>query len=322
MKKYILCTLIFFMTFIISSCNNERRRVISYKTYENDVYSVDIPMDFCIKKSIGDLMSFEQEKLGSFISIQSLKNENLLNYAQNHNLGGNKFSYSLIGQTDTSCYYKITGNSVMWSAYQLYMTKRIGEMKYVISVSSSSDVQSKNELIALITHIQKSLISHSQKSDLSDNNNVGTVVEEKTDDDSFATRETKSYSIEYPKEWKVVLNPDQYTDVYLGDYQGKVGCTVLFVDTDYSINEIIEDGNTNMKNAGARVTSNKKLEINGVPCYKTIYEYSLSNMSVKQISYTFKKGNTMYNVKFGNNKQTIDANIALIDKIISSFKIK
>lgn len=322
MKKNILCSLVFFMAVVISSCNNERRTVINYKTYENDVYRVEIPMDYSIKKSIGDIMSFEQEKLGSFISIQSLKNENLLYYAQKHNTEGDKFSYSLIGQTDTSCYYKITGNSVMWSAYQLYMTKRVGEMKYVISVSSSSDAQSKNELVALITHIQKSLVSHSPKLDLSDNSSIKNVEEDNTDDDSFAIRETKSYTIEYPKEWKVVSNPDQYTDVYLGDYQGKVGCTVLFVDTDYSLDEIIEDGNTNMKNAGARVTSNKKLEINGIPCYKTIFEYSLGNMNVKQISYTFKKGNTMYNVKFGNNKLTIDANIALIDRIISSFKIK
>ena len=68
--------------------------------------------------------------------------------------------------------------------------------------------------------------------------------------------------------------------------------------------------------------SNTKISIDGQPCYKSIYEFTLGDSKIKQVSYLFKKDETMFNVKFGNDKTEIDENNALIEKIISTFKIK
>ena len=204
----------------------------------------------------------------------------------------------------------------MWCAYQLYMTKKIKDNQYVISISS--DVLGKDRLVAIIEHIQKSLTGLSQKTEIIEGNKNMDNVNNST----FSTRNTNYYSIDYPKEWSIVTNPDQMTDVYLGDPKGKIGCTILFFDVDYSLSELNEEGNENMRNAGAKITSNERINVNGCQCYKTILEYSLGDTKVKQISYLFKKDETMFSVKFGNDKTEIDKNIALIEKIIATFKIK
>lgn len=77
-----------------------------------------------------------------------------------------------------------------------------------------------------------------------------------------------------------------------------------------------------MKNAGANLVSNTKLTINNQLCYKATYEFTLSGIAVKQISYIFKKDNTMFNIKFGNNKKYVDASNNLIEKIIATFNMK
>lgn len=298
------------------SCNNAKE--IQYKSHmsHNKAYEVEIPIDFTESESIGDLLGFMQEKSHSFIVIQSLKDgESLSHFAESNNGGGN-FNYSLIQQTDTSRYYKITRGTTMWCAYQLYMTKKVDGNQYIISVSS--DVLSKDRLIAIMEHVQRSLSSHSQEMEIIDGQND----DGEDNNNTFVTRNTNYYSIDYPIEWSIVTNPDQMTDVYLGDPEGKIGCTILFFDTDYTLSELNEEGNASMKDAGATIISSTKISINGQSCYRTIFEFSLGDMKVKQVSYLFKNDETMFSVKFGNDKKEVDGNIALIEKIISTFKIK
>lgn len=90
----------------------------------------------------------------------------------------------------------------MWCAYQLYMTKKLNEKHYVISISS--DVLGKDNLITITEHVQRLLSAHSQKIE---------IIEGKKDKDggnnnAFVTRNTIYYSIDYPKEWSIVTNPD------------------------------------------------------------------------------------------------------------------
>ena len=301
---------------LLYSCNNES--VIQYKLHmsHNKAYEVEVPIDFTESESIGDLLAFTQEKSHSFIIIQQLKDgESFSHFAENNNTGGN-FNYSLVQQTDSTRYYKVTRGTTMWCAYQLYMTKETGDNQYVISISS--DVLGKDRLFTIMEHIQRSLTGLSQKIEIID----GNKDVDDGNNSTFTTRNTNYYSIDYPKEWSIVTNPDQMTDVYLGDPEGKIGCTILFFDTDYSLSELNEEGNANMKDAGATIISSTKISINGQPCYKTIFEFSLGDMKVKQVSYLFKKDETMFSVKFGNDKKEVDGNIALIEKIMSSFKIK
>lgn len=302
---------------LLYSCNNSQETQIQYKSHmsHNKAYEVEMPIDFTESESIGDLLAFTQEKSHSFIIIQLLKDkESLSHFAENNNSGGN-FNYSVIQQTDTSRYYKVTRGTTMWCAYQLYMTKKLDEGQYVISVSS--DVLSKDKLIEILEHVQRSLSGHSQKMEIVE----GQKIDDGFNNDTFVTRNTNYYSIDYPKEWSIVTNPDQMTDVYLGDPEGKIGCTILFFDTNYSLSELNDEGNANMKNIGATIVSSAKININGQPCYKTIFEFSLGDTKVKQVSYLFKKDETMFSVKFGNDRKEIDENIVLIEKIMSTFKI-
>ena len=314
--KHRITLLLTTIVVFLYSCNDEIE--IQYKTHmsHNKAYEVEMPIDFAESKSIGDLLAFTQEKSHSFIIIQLLKDsESLSHFAENNN-SGKGFDYSLIQQTDTSRYYKVTRGTTMWCAYQLYMTKKLDKNQYVIYVSS--DMLGKDRLIAIIEHVQRSLSGNSQKTEIIEGQKDGSGESM----DTFVTRNTNYYSIDYPKQWSIVTNPDQMTDVYLGDPEGKIGCTILFFDTDYSLSELNAEGNANMKNAGATITSSTKISINGQSCYKTIFEYSLGDMKVKQVSYLFKKGETLYSVKFGNDQKEIDENSVLIEKIMSTFKIK
>ena len=304
------------IVFLFSACNDEKELEYKLHMSHNKAYEVEIPTDFSMSEAIGDLLGFTQENTHSFIIIQSLGNNETISQFAKNNEGNDNFQYSVIQQSDTSLYYKVTRGTTMWCAYQLYMTKKLDGKDYVVYVSS--DMLSKNKLVSIIERVQRSLKFHSQEIE---------IIEGQKDDGNdsngaFVTRNTNYYSIDYPKEWTILTNPDQMTDVYLGDPDGKIGCTILFFDVDYSLSELNEEGNANMRNAGAKITSNQKININGKPCYKTIFEFSLGDTEVKQVSYLFKKDETMYSVKFGNDKKAIDDNIALIDKIMSTFKIK
>ena len=112
------------------------------------------------------------------------------------------------------------------------------------------------------------------------------------------------------------------SDVYIGSTNGKIGFTVLFFDTELSLSEVINMGNVDMKKAGINVVSNKIITINGQPCYKQVHEFWMNGNHVKHISYTFKKGQKIFNVKFGSLYNEVNANTALIDEIIGSFKMK
>ena len=279
------------IVFLFSACNDEKELEYKLHMSHNKAYEVEIPTDFSMSEAIGDLLGFTQENTHSFIIIQSLGNNETISQFAKNNEGNDNFQYSVIQQSDTSLYYKVTRGTTMWCAYQLYMTKKLDGKDYVVYVSS--DMLSKNKLVSIIEHVQRSLKFHSQEIE---------IIEGQKDDGNdsngaFVTRNTNYYSIDYPKEWTILTNPDQMTDLN-------------------------EEGNANMRNAGAKITSNQKININGKPCYKTIFEFSLGDTEVKQVSYLFKKDETMYSVKFGNDKKAIDDNIALIDKIMSTFKIK
>ncbi|MBQ8956990.1 MAG: hypothetical protein IJ057_00590 [Bacteroidales bacterium] len=133
--------------------------------------------------------------------VCNIVGESLSHFAENNN-GNGSFNYSLIQQTDSSRYYKVTRGTTMWCAYQLYMTKKLNEKHYVISISS--DVLGKDNLITITEHVQRLLSAHSQKIE---------IIEGKKDKDggnnnAFVTRNTIYYSIDYPKEWSIVTNPD------------------------------------------------------------------------------------------------------------------
>ena len=128
---------------------------------------------------------------------------------------------------------------------------------------------------------------------------------------SFVIYSGDGYSIGYPKMWKVVHNPDPISDVYIGDSMGHIGFTVLYFETNQSVTEINKIANKN------ELVTLKSLE-----GYRTIYLFSMGGINQTHISYLLKKGNLIYNIKFGGQSRYIDASVVLIDKIIQTIKIK
>lgn len=292
---------------------------VQYKLYmsHDKIYEVEIPADFDEETSIGSMLVFEKEKSHAYLTIMEINEGDSFGHVVEHNKREDAgFTYSIIEQTDTSCFYKITKGTSIWSATELYLMKSVDDHNYIIILSS--DIIGQSKLISMIRHIQQSLRPHSLEMELQ----VGEESDDDEVDDDFTERNTDYYSISYPKTWSLLVNPNQMTDAYIGDSEGKVGCTILFFDTDLSLAEINAEANTNMKEVGAVVTSEKKTVVNGMPCYRVVYEFSVGDKEVKQISYIFKSGNTMFSVKFGNNRDDVNANLSLIDKIMSSFTIK
>ena len=130
---------------------------------------------------------------------------------------------------------------------------------------------------------------------------------------SFVIYSGDGYSIGYPKMWKVVHNPDPISDVYIGDSMGHIGFTVLYFETNQSVTEINKIANRNAIQTGMEVCENELVTLKGLEGYRTIYLFSMGGI---------KKGNLIYNIKFGGQSRYIDASVVLIDKIIQTIKIK
>ncbi len=321
---------------VFFSCENQHQINIDYNNHvsSDKSYEVDIPVGFTKKSSNGSNMAYYQEKTHTLIIIKALKNdEGLRSFAQrNQNDNGyNKFSYSLFEQSDSSCFYRVTNGTNMWSAYDCYMSKQVRGTEYVVHVSS--DILKKDYILALIQHIQTSLKSHSSdttaprkplpsKKDNTTVSKKNNTVSKETKTDSYKTRNTKYYSIKYPNDWKMLTNFDNMSDVYIGSPDGKIGFIVLYFDTDLTLSDIVAEGNSNFKAAGAKILSSKKITVNGQSGYKTIYDYWMDNYHVKNVSYTFKKNGKVFNVKFGNAAKEVDVNADLIEDIIHTFKMK
>ena len=200
----------------------------------------------------------------------------------------------------------------MWSAYDLYMLKRLEGRNYLIKVSS--DVFGQSEVVEIIKHIYSSI----KPIKIERNETTGVMAKYTQAVSLCKTYSTKFYSIKYPKQWLVQEHLDEMTEVYIGSKADNFGFTIVRFETDYSLSEINAEGNKNAHQAGFRILENKQWEINGEKCYTTIQEISIQNQKVKHISYTLKKDNMLYNIKFGN--VTTKTQRKLAAKIMDSFQ--
>lgn len=314
--KYSITFALIIVAICSVSCNDGNNN-IQYKKHmsHNKAYEVEIPTNLSQHSSIANLMTFSNEKDFTILMIDALKDgESLHDFAEKSiNNGSDKLHYSSYEQTDSSYFFSATTG--MATSYNLYMSKKLNDIEYVIFFTTP--VMGKSKAEGVIHHVRQSLTAHSNEMEVIDGKDA-----KKGKSDNFVSRSTNYYSIEYPKEWKVLTNVDQMTDAYIGAANDLLGFTIVFFDTDYSLAEINEESNSNMRELNAKFSTNKKITINGQPCYKSVYEYDMAGKHLKNISYVFKKGETMYSVKFGSDPKEIDNNLGLIDKIINTFHIK
>lgn len=309
-NKFLIGLVVFSLLFF--SCT--QKKDITYTKYSSvdNTYSVEIPSDAIKGKCIEDYMNFVNNNTDLIISIQYFNEENLDDYINNNDITNNTFSYTLFQSSDTTSFYKITRGNNMWSAYELYMLKRLEGKNYLIKVSS--DILGQSEIIEITKHIYSSI----KQTKKGTNETVNVTTKNTQVVPLEKTYTTKFYSIKYPKQWLVQKPLDEMTEVYIGSQTDNFGFTVVRFETDYSLSEINAEGNENLRQTGFRILENKQGEIKGEKCYKTVQEISIQNQKVKHISYTFKKDNMLYNIKFGSVATKTQEK--LVTEIMKSFQ--
>lgn len=314
MKKIFLFTLLI-MTILVSCVDRDQN--ITYKTYtaENKAYSVEIPADFSLMQNkISGYMAFQRSSANSseaaFITIQPT-NDGFGSFDESLN-SNPRFIYTVYSESSTSKFAECTKG--MWGAVELGMIKDINGQQYLITLSSqSSRISSEN----LIKHIYNSMIS-GETADTSE----PAKDSKRSDGNKFRTYSNSHFSISFPKDWKKVDHPDAMTDVYLGAPDESLGFTVVRFETDATLSEIVAEAKTGARQGGMRVTGNKNLKLNGLNCNRMVCEFDYLGIPIKTVAYSFKNGNTFYNIKFGTKKAEVDANATLITEIMNSMKIK
>ena len=309
-NKFLIGLVVFSLLFF--SCT--QKKDITYTKYSSvdNTYSVEIPSDPIKGKCIADYMNFVNNNTDLIISIQYFNEENLDDYINNNDITNKTFSYTLFQSSDTTSFYKITRGNNMWSAYELYMLKRLEGKNYLIKVSS--DILGQSEIIEITKHIYSSI----KQTKKGTNETVDVTTKNTQVVPLEKTYTTKFYSIKYPKQWLVQKPLDEMTEVYIGSQTDNFGFTVVRFETDYSLSEINAEGNENLRQTGFRILENKQGEIKGEKCYKTVQEISIQNQKVKHISYTFKKDNMLYNIKFGSVATKTQEK--LVTEIMKSFQ--
>ncbi|MBJ2187275.1 MAG: hypothetical protein JFR41_01395 [Muribaculaceae bacterium] len=313
MKKIFLFNL---LIILLASCGDGNQNII-YKTYtaENKAYSVEIPNDFSLMQNqISGHMAFQRSSAnssdGAFITIQPT-NDGFGSFDKSLN-SNPKFNYTVYSESSTSKFAECTKG--MWSAVQLGMIKEINGQQYLITLSAQVSRSSSENIIK---HIYNSMVSG-----IPANTSELTKDSERFDGDRFKTYSNPHFSISYPNDWKNVAQPDAMSDVYLGAPDESLGFTVVRFETDATLSEIVAEAKVGAQQGGMSVTSNKNIKLNGLNCNRMVCEFNYQGIPIKTVAYSFKEGNTFYNIKFGTKKAQVDANATLINEIMNTFKVK
>lgn len=296
------------------SCGQKKEISYNKVSSVDKTYSVEVPSYAVEGKCIADFMSFENTNSHLIITIQHIDEGSLAEYIRNEDVTNNSFSYNLFQSSDTTYFYKITRGNNMWSAYDLYMLKKFEGKNYLIKVSS--DVLGQSEMIDMINHIYSSM-----KLKDAEDEDAAVIAAEDVDTPLLEkTYSTQFYSIKYPKQWQVQEHLDEMTEVYIGYQPNNFGFTMVRFETDYSLAEVNAEGNENVRQAGFRILEEKQMKVDGVKCYRAIQVITIQGQTVKHISYTFKKGDILYNIKFGS--VATKAQETLASEIVGSFHFK
>ena len=139
---------------------------------------------------------------------------------------------------------------------------------------------------------------------------------------SFTTYSNYQFSLQYPKSWELIGKVDDITDIFIGDANGKIGLSIMCIETNKNLSELVAETNKNLTSNNIHILSEMEMTLCNVPCHVRKYKFTTGKEVVFQEEYLLKKGYTMYSVKFGNNEKTIKDNKILIRKIIKSLIIK
>lgn len=314
--KQIYFILLSLLVILMTSC---KEKAISYKEFSahDKSYTVQIPSDFSPYYAIGNALVFTRESSPNDYAIISIKqtNDGLYSFEKSLN-SDNKFKYSVYKRTDNAIFAQCVKG--LFSAVDIGMVKTINEKQYVIKLSIQAS-RSLSEKI--IEHIYNSMVE-GIPSEIIENNNTsdsGIVLNKLSDTNKYTN---PYFSISYPKDWEIVTQPDEMSDVYIGAKDGSLGFAVVRFDTEYSLAEIVSEANSNSDIYGMSVTSCDNMELNGFVCNKMVNEFEFQGVSTKTIAFSLKKANTFYSIKFVGERKCVDDNLDLIQEIMNTLNLQ
>lgn len=309
---YFMITLPFFLT----SCNDGSDKEEAFKEYlsPDKNFKVSMPISLNLdKRSRNNFMAFTKENV--FIYISKQKNASLNEDVIKINQTGDKFRFDLVEETDSTKLYKYSKGLLV--LYEYYLIKRIKSGYYLITIKDN--ISNKNNIINTGLKIYSSL-KDNVKNDNKEIKKNKIVFTPKT-------YSSKSYVIQYPSDWVITENPDESTNLHIGSTKTNIGFTITHFSTNESLDVIQEASDNNMKQAGFDIVIKGKQRIDKSKAYFTTYfminqnaDVFTAEQNITIMSYLFKKGNILYNIKFGNieNKE----HEQLVNNIINSFKFK
>lgn len=307
--KY-LSIILSLLFFLFTSC---KEKEVTYKQFSaNDKsYTVHIPSDFSLENSIGNFMAFVKSNSNSksdFSTILIYETDNGLRKFEQSLTTNPKFEFSIYKHTENGIYAECIKG--MWSSVQIGLLKTINCKQFIIEVSTQ---KSRSETEEIAEHIFNTM-SEGIPSEVSQNKDKS--------DNNLLSYSNPYYSISYPKDWTIVNQPDEMSDVYIGKTDGSLGFTIVRFDTDATLAEIVSEARSNSELSGMAVKSSQSILINGIKCNKMVNEYEFQGILIKTIAYNFKRNNTFYSIKFGTQKKYVDDNLELIEKIVRTLTFK
>jgi hypothetical protein len=188
--------------------------------------------------------------------------------------------------------------------------KDIQGKTYIISVYS--DALGEQRMQEIITKMQQSLHSFNSKED------VWSQPQSSSDSEvALSAKYQNLYlSIKYPNSWSVTRNVDEITEAYIGTQD--FGFSIVHFESDYTLSDIVQEHNANAKRAGMTVENVSTMTIDGAQSYRIVITFEHDKHTYKQVAYILKRGDRVYNLRFGDVQTQAHENIIL--EIVQSLK--
>jgi hypothetical protein len=312
MKKYLLLFISLCLTLNACNTNNKPEKYKSFKI-QGTKYTVSALENYAVYRQAPGMITLAYQS-GSIQYIATIMKTNM-NVSQFHQVAEgevdtyrDKFTPNEQQNTDSVIYY--TFSKGIFSSRLVCFLKKVGNQNFYCSFTSIAF----DECSKIANSIKLSINSAT-----SENEEVAKVSQKKITLKSYSS---SNFSVSYPSSWKVQQNVDEVTDVYIGSTTGAIGFTILHFPTDYTLNEINDEGKNNLIQSGAKILEDSKVTVSGVPCYEQIIEMPYNGQTYRQISYTLKKGDYAYNIKFGNDTKWLVENKNLVKDIVRSLKFR
>ena len=286
---------IFLYVVSINACQNEANKMSEYSTSDS-IVSIQIPSYLDLTKTDTYSMQFEgKEKIAKMMITDSDNGWDMVGFT-NDWVGNMRSKLTLIEQNDSIIAFEINKGITHIPAQIVSVYRRNG---YSIMLATMG--------INLATHKA-----------------IGNSIQciSKKNSNKMSSYHGDYLSLQYPSSWIIDEHPNTLTaDVWITQKDHAFGMWIFqFEKEDISFKDAMV-GIANNWHEIAEVDMSY-ININSVEWCKHDIRMDVQGQKGRQISYYCLKGDSIYNIKFGNSLVEVEKNSSVIDSIMSSVVIK